>query len=185
MGNNSGDFKKYKEEGQQTKITEYISGIIKDFKKSGIASVLEILNWMHKNIKEKQLSPGEKAKIFRKRTADEIIRSGFATGCSDFSLVFVALVRARGIPAKYVETIEIEWLENGGESSIRGHVFAEIYFDGELFIVDPQGALIRAWYGKRYVVYAVGLDSWDIGIENFEDLKNKFSEFREKWLKNK
>lgn len=185
MENNSSDFKKYKDEGQQTKITEYISSIVKNFKKAGIASVLEILSWIHKNIKEKQLPPEEKSKIFRKRTADEIIRSGFATGCTDFGLVFITLLRARGIPAKYVEAIETEWLEKGGDSSIHGHVFSEVYFNGEWFIVDPQAALIKAWYGKRYVIYAAGLDSWDIGIANFEDLKNKFSEFRDKWLKNK
>ena len=38
---------------------------------------------------------------FRKRTASEIMRSGYLTTCSDFGIVFTTLVREAGIPAMY------------------------------------------------------------------------------------
>ncbi len=82
-----------------------------------------------------------------------------------------------------MEAIETAWLERGGDE-ILGHVFVEVLFDDKWLIVDPQGAVIKAWYGRRYAIYAKGNDSWDLGIKNFDDLKNKFIEYREKYLNN-
>jgi len=178
------EISQYTKSGQQTEAAEDILKIAGTFEKKGVFLILEILEWLHKNIKERELAPAEKKEIFRKRAARDIIESGFATGCTDFAIVFVVLARAKGIPAKYVEVIEREWLEKGGDI-IQGHAFSEVYLDGNWLIVDPQGALIKAWYGKRYVIYGEGLDSADLGINNFDDLKNKFSEFRENWLQNK
>lgn len=98
-------------------------------------------------------------------------------------MVFLSLIRASGFEAKYVEAIETVWLERGCDE-ILGHVFVEVLLDNKWLIVDPQGAVIKAWYGRRYAIYAKGNDSWDLGIKNFDDLKNKFIEYREKYLNN-
>ena len=163
----------------QTAITPRIKEIAGKFTDTGLDRIFEILKWVHKNLKA---DSGEeyKADNFRTRTADQIIESGKLTGCTDYALVFLSLARASNFEVKYVEAIETKWMEEGGER-VLGHVFAEVHLHNTWYIVDPQGALIKAWYGKRYVIYAKGTDSWDIGIRNFEDLKKKFSEYREKY----
>jgi len=50
---------------------------------------------------------------FRKRTASEIVKSGYSIGCTDDALVFITLARQCGIPARYVETFKEDWIEHG------------------------------------------------------------------------
>jgi len=166
----------------QTDSTPQIRKIVSDFKNIGFARIFEILEWIHKNLKINS-SEEYKNKNFRSRTSDEIIASGKLTGCTDYALVFLSLARVSGFEARYVEAIETKWLENGGEP-ILGHIFVEVNIENVWYIIDPQGATIRAWYGKRYVIYDKGNDSWDIGIKNFQDLQEKFLEYREKYNSN-
>jgi len=63
-----------------------ISEISKSFDRTGRGIVIEILSWLHKNIKSKKNEPELKNEFFRKRTALEIIESGFATGCTEITL---------------------------------------------------------------------------------------------------
>jgi len=35
---------------------------------------------------------------------------------------------------------------------------------------------------EKRVIFQEGLDSWDIGITDFDSLKTKFEEFRKHWL---
>jgi hypothetical protein len=35
---------------------------------------------------------------------------------------------------------------------------------------------------NAFEIYKKGLDSWDLGIRSFDDLKNKFFAFREEYL---
>ena len=167
----------------QTSITPYVEEIVGQFKTTGLNRIFEILEWIHKNLKLDSNNE-YKSENFRVRTASQIIESRKLTGCTDYALVFLSLVRASGFEARYVETIETKWIENGGEP-ILGHVFAEVNIDNAWYIIDPQGATIKAWYGKRYAIYAKGNDSWDIGIRNFEDLREKFLEYREKYKSQK
>lgn len=164
----------------QTEITDKIKSIEKSFNKKGIDRIFEVLEWVHKNCKKERDEEYKKSN-FRNRTATEIIDSGKCTGCTDYALVFITLMRASGFNVEYVETIEEDWLQNGSDD-IKGHVFAEVEIDGERYIVDPQGALIKAWYGKRCVIFKKGKDSWDIGIKSLKDLKDKFFAFREEYL---
>ncbi len=166
----------------QTEATPKIKDIVSSFKTQGLDGVFEALEWIHKNLK-RDLDEEYKSEHFRKRTATEIIESGKLTGCTDYALVFLALVRAIGIEAKYVEAIETDWLKEGGEH-IKGHIFAEVKIGDSWYIVDPQAAVIKAWYGRRYEIYARGEDSWDVGIKSFEDIKEKFRIYREEYLSN-
>jgi hypothetical protein len=160
----------------QTEITQDIKNITSGFKTDGLSRIFEVLTWIHKNLKLDQ-NEEYKKEYFRTRTSEEIIKSKKLTGCTDYALVFLSLIRASGFEARYVEAIETAWLENGGDK-ILGHIFAEVLIGNDWFIVDPQSAVIRAWYGKRYVIYAKGQDSWDIGIRNLDDLRSKFLEYR-------
>lgn len=170
-------------EGEQTKITENISKIASEFTAADFDLVVQIIKWIHKNLKPSH-NKKLKDEIFRKRTADQIIKDGFTTGCTDVALVFIALVRAKKIPAKYVEAIRRKWVESGGEDFIEGHVFAEVYLDNRWYIIDPTESCLKFWY-DRWVIYANGLDSWDIGIHDLSELKQKFLDFRNQLLKEK
>jgi len=173
------DVSKYLQSGPQTEITTKIEKIAQSFKKEGIDLVFEILSWIYKNIKFNQEN---KMKLFRQRTADQIIKDGFATGCTDWALIFIVLARAKKIPTIYVETIRKRWLEEGEEDKIEGHIFAECFIDEKWHIINPEQATIHGWY-EPYIIFKKGLDSWDIEIKNFDDLKNQFLEFKNEYKK--
>lgn len=173
----------YLENTKQIAITDAIKNIADKFKQKDLDLVLEVLDWVFNNFKNIENNKEEKMKLFRKRTADEIIKSGKVTGCTDYAIVFIALARAKKIPTKYIEAIRKRWLDIGDENHIEGHVFAECQINNKWYIIDPQQGAIRSDY-RNYTIYKKGLDSWDIGIKSFEDLKEKFIDFKGEYLKN-
>jgi hypothetical protein len=98
-------------------------------------------------------------------------------------LAFIILARASGIPTKYIETIDREWLKKGG-SSIGGHVYAQVYDESQSkwVWVDPMGRNIGNPPGEGRVVFDEGLDSWDLGIRDYSTLNGEFEGFRDQWL---
>lgn len=180
MQNRTEDFLK---EGKQAAITPKIKEVAVSINGEGLTFVANVLEWMDEHLQRQKYTQ----KLFRKRTADEIIKSGFSTGCTDDALVFIALTRAGRLPAKYVEAIETKWLEKDGEK-IAGHVFAEIFVNNKWYLVDPARREISVKPvpdKNRYMVFAKGLDSWDIGIKSYKDLKEKFLNYRQKYLRKK
>lgn len=169
----------YLNSGPQTEITLGVKKIAKSFTKDGINLIFEILSWLRKNLRTEN-SQEIKKKVFRRRTAQEIIESGFVTGCTDWTLAFIVLARAKGISTKYVETIKRQWLDEGRGDLIKGHVLAECFIDGRWYIIDTQERAIRIDY-QRFIIFKKGLDSWNIGIKNFDELKEQFLEFKKKY----
>lgn len=49
--------------------------------------------------------------------------------------------------------------------------------DGEVDVPTPES--------DNRVIYKIGLDSWDIGITDFDSLKETFIKFRTYWEENK
>jgi hypothetical protein len=171
------EIEKYLQSGEQTQFTTEVRKITLTFEGDMTERVSQIFNWMD------SLDLKKSDKVFRKRTADLIVEDGYITGCTDAGLVFVALARASGIPTKYVETIDKIWLKEGG-SSVQGHIYAEVYNeeDKSWTWVDPMRKMIGTQpIEDGRVVFKEGLDSWSIGIKDFESLKAAFDEFREKW----
>ncbi len=170
------------QDGSQTVITDSVKKRSKLIEGAGFDCVVNILEWVNKNIKIKR-SVDNWDKLFRKRTAAEIIESGFSTGCTDTSLAFIILARAKKVPTKYIEAIKKAWLE-GEKDLIEGHVFAEVCIENKWYIVDPEMMTIYVNGDKRvykhFVIYKKGLDSWDIGIRSIGEMKEKLSMFREK-----
>jgi len=182
---------KYLIEGTQTKKTVAIEEIVANINGESDQEVVEnIINWISNNLQNLDVDSEQKSTL----TCQELIDQGTFSGCTDFALVFLTLVRAKNIPAIYVETIEKEFLESiaNGEtidSPFLGHVFADVYIDGEWQAVDPiggyfttldtsctskksfdglNGCYIRKQGNEEipYVIYDKGLDFWDLGFNN-------------------
>lgn len=172
---NVNDFKKYLQEGNQTRITPEIAILAKNIEgstKEKIERILEIVNSLKKERFNKE--------VFRRRTAAEILKSGYVTGCTDAALAFIILARAAGIPTKYVETINRSYLKEE-KDDVGGHIFAQSYYEerNEWGWVDPMLGTIGE--APKRVIYKEGLDSWDIGIKDFESLKEAFEKFKMEW----
>jgi len=157
-------------EGDQTKITPEVVKIASSISGENLDFIFNALAWVKENISWEP-NRSDKMKLFRKRTADEIIKSGFATGCTDMALAFVLLARAKGIPTKYVETVGKKWLETKSRRVV-GHVFAECFVNGKWVKIDPtKGAIYADRAYRNFIVLAEGLDSWDIGVRSVGDLR--------------
>ena len=169
-------------EGEQTKINDDITQIVKSIGGEGLDFVFNALKWEHKTIKNKLPEDIDKNSIFRKRTASEIIKDGYGSGCTDFALVFIVLARAKGIPTKYVEVISKDYFKTNDTKEIKGHVFAECYLNGEWVGVNPMSGDIKiSTEYPGYVVYARGLDSWDLGINDITSLRENFVGFAKEY----
>jgi len=176
------EVEKYLEPGEQTKISPEIQRIADSIEGNTLEKAQGILNWGRDVIGRGEFTNRSYDKnVFRKRTAEQILKDRYLTGCTDYALLFITIARACGIPAKYVETIDREWLEKGG-TDISGHVYAQIYDEekGEWVWVDP-----RMWKigsspkQKDRIVFKEGLDSWDIGIRDKESMDREFGNFRD------
>lgn len=172
------EIERYLSSGLQTQVTPEIEEIVSDISGTVLEKAQKILD-IGPSLMKSQKHDKE---VFRKRTAAQILSDGYITGCTDAALLFVTLARASGIPAKYVETINEEWLRNGG-NSIEGHIYSQIYdiSQDKWIWVDPMQRKIGSSPENR-VIFQEGLDSWDIGITDSNSLKTKFEEFRKQWL---
>ncbi|MBS3923191.1 MAG: transglutaminase domain-containing protein [Nitrosarchaeum sp.] len=160
--------------GEQTTITESIRKKVEGIK----GTTKERVQQIFKILGELEYKKENKDSIFRKRTADQILHSGFVTGCTDVTLAFIALARALNMPTKYIEAIKTEYIEKPNLND--GHVYAGVLEgSGRWIITDPTFSRFDIEpenYG--YTIVAEGLDSWDIGIRDFDSLKEKFDDFR-------
>lgn len=133
-----------------------------------------LINWIHHCLNVKT-SQDEKEKVKFQRTAQEIWDSGFASGCTDWAIIFATLARQIGIPTTFLHTAELNWmknLQNKAKQSIHiGHSFCECFYDGRWVLVDPTFRKIELEYdinriqlsylisnSKVYIPYYRGLD---------------------------
>jgi hypothetical protein len=111
-----------------------------------------------------------KASIFRKRTANQMLREGRFPTCSDAGLLFRALLIAQDVPAAYVETFHEDFLF---DRAFHTHTFGRVFAAEGSFLVDPR-AEPRIYRTERemlpYVIVKEGLDCWDVGIRSYADL---------------
>lgn len=164
----------YLQAGPQTQITASIQRIGRLFHGTTADKIQQIFGFMA----HLQHVSFDRA-IFRKRTAHQIISDGTISGCTDATIVFVALARACAIPAKYIETIDKEWLLSDGPS-ISGHIYAEIYEaeQNQWILVDPTNKKRINVIPNNRVLFKIGLDSWDVGITDYESLSRSYRLFK-------
>ncbi len=179
-------------EGPQTKITSLVKNSA-DLIKEGTTTeetVKNIMLWEHAALKCSKEESLQYQK--RERTADDIIFSKCATGCIDYTTVFAALARAKGISATVTETVREKWIaemvwNNNWNGKKEGHFFSEIFLpeEGAWVVIDPTGNKLsgrdeKGYYhgpgNKKYLLFERGLDSWDYGIKTdgeFADIVKK------------
>lgn len=105
--------------------------------KDSVATVKNILAWLQKNIKYKEESPNITKLDFK--TVDEIVERGHAE-CRGYTMLFAALCRAAGIPARPVWGIVFY------PKSFASHNWDEVYIVGVGWVpVDPQKAETFGW----------------------------------------
>src|SRR3990172_5707346 len=91
------DIVRFRQSGKQTLPTQEIQQIASSIQGNALDRTNHILTFI-KSLKSTFFDE----KVFRKRTAADIIKDGYITGCTDADLVFVAIARTCGLPVKYV-----------------------------------------------------------------------------------
>lgn len=124
--------------------------------KQGIrASVVESLYlWINHNIKiskDKEF----KAKWKFNRTAEQIWNSGFATGCTDYAILFATFARQIKIPTTFLHTAEYNWTQRlifDEDCKIHyGHSFCECFVGNQWILVDPTCCKVQTNYSTSKI----------------------------------
>lgn len=107
---------------------------------------------------------------YLKRSVDQIIKSRYLIACSETAEVFATLCRAKGIPAKFVQTVSLEYLSKETEANIHQHAFVQVFINGRWMITDPTRRKITKeedhYEDLGYVKFAEGLDHSDLSGED-------------------
>lgn len=114
------------------------------------------------------------------RTADELYESRVLGGCSDYALAQITLFRAVGIPSRMVVTANVDWMYQYLKNPLtmtEGHSFIEVFLEDRWYLVDSTYRYFfseydpeRASYPHGEYLCKKGIDFWDIGIKNLEDM---------------
>ena len=114
---------------------------------------------------------------FRAFTADELIRKHRRNSCSEAALVFIALARAKGIPARYIETVRTDLLSMPGRQDVlEGHIFVELYIDGNWVAYDPVVGKVDVRNDEYRIPF--GDKEWYTRIAHGLDFSKLESEYR-------
>jgi len=147
-------------EGYYTKSSKIVKQLVLNLKnKAGNKPFINVVNDYIASLEDRQNAPN-KMDFFRKRTATEIIKSGFQMGCSDRAIAFIAIMREVKIPAIFVETFKKKFL-NTEHAGTRGHVFTNIYHEDRWHIFEPKSAFKDKYElggGGEFLPVAMGLD---------------------------
>jgi len=156
------------EDGKYTTRTELVKNIAEEIK-SSTRNTFGALSGYVVNLRDDYSTKGD---IFRKRSASEILDSGYSTGCTDTALAFIVLARELGIPTRYVETFDADWLKDTNTKRIKGHIFVDILADGEWRVYEPKKGFTKnndySMNGIKYVEVGKGLDFSEIYIKENE-----------------
>ena len=171
--------------GHQTIITSKIREAVSSINGEGFQYLLNVMK--HLKSEYHMIDKDKFMDLFRKRTAEEILVSGETVGCSDYAVLLCAFSRAKGIPAIFVEMIEESWLNSNDTKHYANHDFCKVYLNKSWYWVDPVRGNVgiigpyNVGGDKEYVLFAESLDSWDLGIKDWESYTKKYLEFRKKW----
>lgn len=109
-----------------------------------------------------------------KRSASNILTSGFSQGCVDRALAFVTLARKLKIPSLIVDTADLAWIKTGAQlSPVAGHFYAEVKAGINWYLVDTTTGLIYTnydlnnyYFPNRRIAFFKALSLVDVGIDS-------------------
>lgn len=114
-------------------------------------------------------NPEEWKKLFRNRTAEEILKTKISYGCADTVTLFLAITRGCGIPSKFIEGKRI------GKSG--SHSWAQVLIGEKWVDVDPTKGLNGIGFNLEkskhgpYKVISESLGPSDSIITSYKDWK--------------
>jgi len=122
------------------------------------------------------------------------MKSGVLSGCNDYGLVTLTILRSLGFPTVFVQSARLDWIKeviNKNENSrrVRGHIFLEVKVEGKWLLFDSTAGIIYLKYDKNnfslpkeYYVFSKSLDGWETGCinlcENNKIMLNLFKDFK-------
>lgn len=103
-----------------------------------------LINYIHKHIKTNASKKFNRINRFN-RTAQEIWESGWATGCTDYALLFCTFARQLGLPSTFVSTIGEDFYlqakSGDAPKTHKGHAFCECCVK----VTDDFGNAKKRW----------------------------------------
>lgn len=111
---------------------------------SDLETIRNVLNWMERTLRY------ESGKAYAWRDYDDVIREKAYGSCADQGIVCGVLLKAAGIPAVWVKTMDVNWIwdfkKGRSFQSWSGHVFLEVWVDRKWMLLDPGGKLLYQDY---------------------------------------
>ena len=164
--------------GEQTQLTPKVKEIADGIEGEGVVLAMKISDY----IKSMDVTEGAEGPDFT-RTAEEILEGDKYNGCNEAGVVFTALLRAKGVPTTYIQTLNKDAVSNYSKEnpSLKGHVFLEANFGDEgkenKKIINSTTGEVTDRLPEDMIEGAKGLDPWDMGLkEGFGDLQKMFEE---------
>jgi transglutaminase-like putative cysteine protease len=141
-----------------------ISDTLADFSKPLLHNIQRILKWVSTHVEYDQqladkISKGES----NTQSAIETLERRKGT-CSEYTNLFVAIMRSLGIPTKFITGIVIE------KGHVMHHAWAECYIEGVGWHgVDPQTA--QVWIPEMGIKLFAGKDFLDCNIKTLPEIQ--------------
>jgi len=123
-----------------------------------------------KHSRLRELNFNEFRRIYRRRTAEEIISSGYFLACYEPALLLYKEAVKRGIPAQFVEMIDIK----SSLKDILSHCYVELKLNEKWTIVDPDRQEILFEYPLGMVVFSKGKPSKWNSFDEFCKAQKRF-----------
>jgi transglutaminase-like putative cysteine protease len=156
----------------------------------GLPGVAAIHHWMRETFH----SVPSLGQDIGKTDVNSLLVSRTFTGCHDWALMMTSVLRHSGTPAIMVDTAAIQWafdFHAGHTMNYVGHVFSEVYVEGQWIAVDCTSGLYTEDYDPLhpvlpfrypgqtlgfYVLYK-GVDPAGYGVTSNEVLTARMREF--------
>lgn len=166
----------YLQEGPLTKLTDIVLANAKMIEDGATTeeTVRNIMEWEHAALQSGTCDNHRDA-----LSAEELIKRKCLSGCTDYTVVFAALARAKGISATVTETVSEKWIAemvwaNRWNPMKEGHFFSEVFIPEKSawIVVDPTANLFTGrdnngyfeLNNQRMLLFERGLDPADYGL---------------------
>jgi hypothetical protein len=167
-----------RESGSQVEVT----GLVKEIADSIIGHGFDFLDNAKQEVNRRLMirpydedTKEHEAAIRWKRSANQILEDGYVycgKSCTDMVVVFIALCKAKGYETRFDKLIK----EIDGRKFV--HSVAEVKLENGWYTVDVagkggiiKGEILADKEFNGYRLWKKGRDAWDLGLTNYESIK--------------